>query len=282
MSTLILLGMPHGAIDHYLYFHLKQQKMSSYRLIKFIFIYLLFSFVMAGLWISFPIICIVGLIALTWAHWGEGDMIFERSRGHNVTWLFALWRGSLPMILPVVLYAADYQRVLEAGVRAVNTSKDLSAFNWLIHPMTPVTIVSFMLILAGLNWFFICKDRTVSRSQQFRWFGEDIFLVALFLLLPPLVSIGIYFSLWHARRHILVTCKELGPPVWKGKSVQWKKFYHWAAPFTIAGILLMCLIPIIYQNRENLLMHLVGCYLITLWSFTWPHAMICRLLNKKY
>ncbi|MEM1158290.1 MAG: Brp/Blh family beta-carotene 15,15'-dioxygenase [Verrucomicrobiota bacterium] len=281
LSTLVLLGMPHGAIDHYLYFHLTQQPFRTLSLLIFVLIYLLFSFLMAGLWILFPAVCVCGLIGLTWAHWGEGDMIFERAQGHPVSWFFGLWRGSLPMLVPIVLYSENYRSVLHAGMQVVDPDISPASFEWLQSPQLLAVVVALLVLIGVLSWFFILIDSGFTGRLKWRWLGEEVVLVVFFLMLPPLASIGLYFSLWHARRHIRVSCRELGPPVWTETGIDWPRFYLWAAPFTVAGILLMSLLPVFYLKSEDFLMFLVGSYLITLWSFTWPHAVICRLLHKK-
>ncbi len=45
----------------------------------------------------------------------------------------------------------------------------------------------------------------VARSDGPRWrqVSEDLVLVAFFAVVPPVLAVGLYFTLWHAVRHIL-------------------------------------------------------------------------------
>ena len=74
---ILLLGIPHGAIDHVLFF--KKRKMSQ---LKFYSLYLGLSFLFVILWHIFPVTSLILFLLISAFHFGESqfaDIFFKKS-----------------------------------------------------------------------------------------------------------------------------------------------------------------------------------------------------------
>ena len=276
LGTLLVLGMPHGAIDHYLYFSARKRLITPKALMRFAGVYLLAAVVMTGFWLLFPGAAIWGLVLLTWFHWGDSDWIYEKNRGHKVPLVFGIWRGSLPMLVPLIGNSVAYLEVLATGVQVVNPEASLAGCELFQSGFFLPLLGVFLIILGIINWSLILRS-PLMRKGSLRLLAEDLSLLLLFLLLPPLASVGLYFAFWHSSRHIRLSARIIGPPLEKEfKGVNWGRFYCMAFPFTAAGIILMVLLAWVILGLRGAVSTLLGSYLITLWALTWPHAWVVR------
>ncbi len=280
LSSLLLLGMPHGAVDHHIFFRLIRRKATIPGLIGFIVAYLSVAALMLGVWWASPIAAAWALILLTWYHWGEGDLHYEHLRGHTPDWPFALWRGSLPMLVPALAAPEEYARVLDGAIRVFQPDVSDQATIWISTEPVKVLLIICVVILGVISWWCLGRsDRTC--GPKWRYAVEDAALLAGFALLHPLLSIGLYFMFWHSIRHILVAADalELGRDALR--PAFWRRFYRLAFPFTLGGILFLVLLHLLVLTETSGPYLLVGCYLILLWALTWPHALICHFLPLK-
>ncbi|MEM1060390.1 MAG: Brp/Blh family beta-carotene 15,15'-dioxygenase [Verrucomicrobiota bacterium] len=280
LLSLVLLGMPHGALDHYVYFRSRGKRMSAGPLLGFMIVYLLVAGVMVALWWVAPLVCAFLLLGLTWYHWGEGEILSERARGHSPGLAFGVWRGALPMLAPYLLYPGTYAGVLLGAVRVVDPGVPADALNWLQSPGLRAGTAVLLLTLGAIAW---SGYRPAGRETRRRWAGEDLALLTLLVALPPLAGIGLYFIFWHARRHIHVLATYLGPPLQSpGGGIAWGSFYWRAAPFTLGGVAVVAGIALFGWSGEDGVTRLVGAYLIALWGLTWPHAVVCHEIYRVF
>lgn len=278
LFSFLCLGMPHGAVDHYVWFRLRGQKIRALGLMGFVAIYLIIAGIAFGFFLKLPVVCALGLLALTWAHWGEADWLYERWRGVRTSVWFAVWRGSLPMLAPFVFHAESYREVLEATVRVMDPAGADEVFVWVSYPVVAQGVAVLLGVLACANWLSLRGTGGVPFGR-FLW--EDTLLLAGLLFLPPLAGIGLYFMFWHSLRHIRLIGQLLGPPMLRSrKQIDWVVFYKMAAPFTLGGALLLAFIYFFKVSEGEHPSLIVGAYLVLIWSLTWPHAVLCNQIKK--
>lgn len=275
LASLFLLGMPHGAIDHLFYFKGRGRKLRWKAVSIFCALYLLVAIVMTGFWLLFPVLSCLGLLLLTWFHWGDGDRIYERLGGGNAGGWFQALRGGIPMVLPLVLYPGQVSEVLDGALSVTGDVLPDSIGGLLQHPATRWASLGLMAALWGLEEIRESRIRETGRIR-----AETAGLFVWFLLVPPLWSIGFYFMFWHARRHIICMARQTGPPLQTGNRVHWSTFTLWAAPFTAVGVLMVTGFALWTGPLETSAspMRWVGSYLLVLWALTWPHAVTTRIV----
>jgi Brp/Blh family beta-carotene 15,15'-monooxygenase len=278
LSSLLLFGMPHGAVDHYVFFRLRGQELTMLRVLVFCLFYLGLGGVMFLVWQASPVLGVWGFVLLTWWHWGEGDVIYHASRGGRPALFFALWRGALPMVLPVLLHPEAYVRVLEAALRA-SGSDNFDAVRWVSGESARLALACLVAVLGAVNWCVLLQQFWACSSLK-RLALEDVALVLFLLLSEPLLGVGCYFMFWHSLRHIIVSTPLLAYRERRSTHTNWMFFYSRAWPLTVGGILLLVLYH--FWARQNMtdVFAWIGSYFVILWSLTWPHAVICHLFKK--
>jgi len=273
LLSLVLLGMPHGAIDHLVFFRAAKRSITAWNLGLFIVAYIGVVAIFFLLWIWQPVICALAFLGLTAWHWGEGDRVYEWRRGNSKNAAFAWFRGSIPMMIPVIVHPESAIAVLEAGAR-VGGSVDPQ---WSFLEATWMRI----LLLAGLitlGWLGRGADGYSRRLTM-----ENLGLITLFALLPPLVAIAFYFVGWHSLRHIRVIAQWMKEPIGDQKGrVNWAGFSLHAFPFTIPAVAAVGWMAW-RDQAAGMAMDVawVGSYLIWLWALTWPHSIVCLFAERK-
>ncbi len=114
----VLLGLPHGAVDH-LAVARTRGKRPDWRAIARVFaLYGVVGGTYAVAWFLAPAAAFVLFIAVTWFHWGQGDLYALRALAdadHLRTLPqrigTVLVRGGLPMLVPLLAFPDWYRRV---------------------------------------------------------------------------------------------------------------------------------------------------------------------------
>lgn len=275
LVSLVLLGMPHGAVDHWVWFRAAGKKMKPLGLILFVLTYVLVAAFFFGLWLWFPVGCAIGLLGLTAYHWGEGDWIWESAKGWKPPKSFWVWRGLIPMGIPFVVHPDMAIAVLESAVLvAANTEMaGISAFTW---PTTRWFLLGCLICVFLIQWW------QGGSNRPWRLLWEDLGLIAVFVWLPPLMAIAIYFVGWHANRHVRWLARWMGPPVGRASGVvDWRRFSWAAAPFTLPAVGAVAVLAMMSPPEQGQAMAWVGSYLVWLWALTWPHAVVCHFAARQ-
>ncbi len=275
LASMAVLGLPHGAIDHWVYFRSQGKRLNFWRVCQFIISYIGIAAVFYLLWYLLPALSALGFLLLTAYHWGEGDWNSETLRGNNVSWRFGVYRGLLPMAVPVILYPEQYIKVLDAAVVATQSGFFLFSFDWMATASFRSVVLGVVVVAYWL------QSREVPGVRRLA--VENSLLFFWFLLLPPLLSIGIYFIFWHSLRHIKVAAKIIGRPMVNDKgNLLWLKFFQMAAPFSVPALVVVALIVSFSPAGQSDPLVWVAGYLVVLWSLTWPHAILVNIAIRQF
>ncbi|MEM6337239.1 MAG: Brp/Blh family beta-carotene 15,15'-dioxygenase, partial [Bacteroidota bacterium] len=84
--SLVLFGMPHGALDHMVPLWMDRRRPRVGWLLGFGLAYLAVSGLYLGLWLVVPVLSAGSFIALTLYHWGQGDLytLLGAGWGHHL------------------------------------------------------------------------------------------------------------------------------------------------------------------------------------------------------
>jgi Brp/Blh family beta-carotene 15,15'-monooxygenase len=273
LLSLVLFGLPHGAIDHEVALTLWQPRppprWASFAVLA---AYLFLTLVVLGGWFLVPSIIFLGFIVLTWLHWGLSDLWWSwnrdasyfGSRGHRI--IFAVARGAIPMLVPLAFYPSLYRQTAEATCNLFSSSS--SHFDFLDSGITRSLALGFTLILV-LSDFCLAKGLVASRSLNM---AESLALIAWFSLLPALVSVGFYFAFWHGLRHVmrLKTFEKLS----------WSAFVAHAFPATVGSLLFLAGLAY-FTHFPRGYMPILGLYLSLIAALTFPHALVVSWLDVR-
>jgi len=271
LLSLVLFGLPHGAIDHEVALTLWQPKPPPrWAMAAILAAYLFLSLIILGAWFLIPYLIFSGFIALTWLHWGLSDLWWSwdrdksyfGSRGHRI--IFALWRGALPMLVPLAFYPSLYRQTAEATCNLFSSQP--SHFDFVESGITRSLALGVTVIL-GIADFCLAKGSLRARRLNR---AESMALLLFFSIVPALVSVGFYFAFWHGLRHVL-RLKTL-------EHLSWPGFTLHSLPATFGALVLFAGLAHFVHFGQGL-MPLLGIYLSLIAALTFPHALIVNWLD---
>ncbi|CAN5740381.1 Brp/Blh family beta-carotene 15,15'-dioxygenase [soil metagenome] len=286
--SLVFLGLPHGAVDHLVPGRLSAGGVSAGSITAVTLLYLVLAGIYLTFWYFAPVAAFVFFIALTWFHWGQGDLYsniaFLRIRPSTRTSkaLTVLVRGGLPMLVPLLAFPEVYSDVAETIVGLFSVPGELA---WLSDPAirSIAGVIFSVSILATFAWGYAIS-RQYSASAWGLDVAETVLLLTFFALAPPVFAVGIYFCLWHAPRHIarlmLVNHSSL-VTLEKGMfRPALKDFVCDAFPLTAAALLLLAGLYLFVPANVEGNAELLALYLVLISVLTLPHVAIVGLMDR--
>ncbi len=188
LAAVILLGVPHGALDTEIVRPRMRQRFGPYRwFLVFGVPYLSLSAAVLIAWRMAPLATLTAFFAVTVWHFGSEDAGPDRGN-----FLDVVVRGALPIAAPVLLRPKGFARVF-----AVVTGTAM--------PEPPAWLSGAAWVWAVLAAIWLAH--TV-RNRRLRTAGEAGALVAAFALLPPLNAFALYFVCLHAPRHMTALARN--------------------------------------------------------------------------
>ena len=278
--SVLVLGLPHGALDPVVPFRMRGEPLDARRVAVFCGGYLGMAVVVVGLWAFAPVVAAVGFIALTWAHWGQGDVFALRalgwddhlaSRAHLV--LSGAVRGALPMLVPLAAQPEAYAAVLGDLVVLFDPrgAEELAA------RVVSSAGVSRAVLAALLGGYVLWGVGSAARRGAWRSLtldlGEVTGLALFFAVLPPLWSVGVYFCAWHALRH-LARLEPLVAPHRPGRLARL------AAPATLGALALFAGLGWLVVERPGADAAL-AVYLVGIAAVTVPHVLVVAWMDAR-
>ena len=280
-ASVVVLGLPHGAVDYLVPARLGDRSLpESMALVGAV--YLVSGGAYAALWLVAPLPAALCFIAITWLHWGQGDVHalvafldaeHLRSRPLRVATLFV--RGGLPMFVPLVAFPARYREVVGTWVELFGTEL---AVAWLFAPET--RLVGGAAFLAVTVATLAAGYRVAGAARGWRVdAGETALLWVVFLTVPPLVAVGVYFCVWHSLRHVLrvASADEAATTVRGGL---WQ-FAREAAPLTALALAFLVGFGALVPASPSTPAELAGLYLVFVAVLTLPHVAVVTWMDHR-
>ncbi|UIO99199.1 Brp/Blh family beta-carotene 15,15'-dioxygenase [Halobaculum sp. CBA1158] len=210
--SVLVLGLPHGAVDHLAPARTVGRPPTPRWLLAVGGTYLALGVAYAALWALAPVASAALFIALTWLHWGQGDLYAldavgsRHLDGAGVRLGTVLVRGGLPMLVPLLRFPERYRQVVDAWVGLFGGEAGVA---WLLSTQVrsglaaAFATVTVVTLLAGWRRASAGDDSDAGgRAGWRRDAAETLLLWAYFLLVPPLFAVGVYFCAWHSLRHV--------------------------------------------------------------------------------
>lgn len=190
-AMIILLGVPHGALDTI--FARKLYQVRSLRgWIGFGFLYGAPAAAVVALWLVAPSVFLLGFLLISAVHF-SGDPA-EGSRG-----LSRLLYGGAVIVLPTLLHADEVDRL----------------FGLLAGPEAAARVTPWLASLAWPWLAMLIASALLEARRSWQTTLELLAVAALATTAPPLVAFTVFFCGMHSARHILRTVAYASPsPSW--------------------------------------------------------------------
>ncbi|MFW6321556.1 MAG: Brp/Blh family beta-carotene 15,15'-dioxygenase [Halohasta sp.] len=288
-ASIVAFGLPHGAVDHLTPPWAYGEPPTRRWLAIVGGLYLVVGLAYTAVWFVAPVAAFALFILITWFHWGQGevhplvelvDPTHLRTRAARLLTVAA--RGSLPMVVPLVAFPEAYRWVAArlVGLFGVDTAALDPVFS--VTGRTVAAAVVATLVVAAL----VVGYR--SREGRRAWAvdaGELLLLTSYFLVVPPILAIGVFFCFWHAVRHItrlLLLEETTAARLDAGKTGSALARFGWlATPMTVGALVifggLALAVPVAPVDGASLF----AVYLVGIAVVTAPHVVVVTWLDLR-
>jgi len=290
LVTLVVLGLPHGAVDHLSVARALDVSPTLRFLASFSAAYLAIAAAYAVVWFLTPGVAFLFFIVLTWFHWGQGDLytmttLFDgrNTRGRALAALSIVVRGGLPMLVPLLAFPERYAAV----ARTVVSLFDPARTDWFAPLFATDVRLALGVAFASCTVLTLLVGARSGMSQR-AWridAGETLLLWLFFATVPPVLAIGVYFAVWHSLRHVarLVELDDLALAALDRGAVRQtgRRFVRDALPATVGALLLFGGLALAVPTTPADLRAVGGLYLVLLAVLTLPHVVVVSALDVR-
>ncbi|NBO58955.1 MAG: hypothetical protein EBU73_08505 [Chitinophagia bacterium] len=268
LFSMILFGVPHGALD--LYIEGKTMQSGDIKGNTVLLKYLLNILAYALLWYFFPLISLILFIIITAYHFGEIDWIGKSDHLIHKVFYFFLGMCWILYFLSVNVQSA-LKIFLYVGESSVSQEQWVAVAKFL-SPITLGIIIVFYLTL------FIYRKYFYFRSSHYYYSVLQLVVLLLICHYSTLwIGFGFYFGLWHSILSFDKIRLNFNMP---NSSVSWMKLLKQAMPFSIMAWIGMLFIMFMFYSSKNAT-SLVTLLFITLSVLTLPHLQVFTKLKLK-
>ena len=271
LSIFVLLmlatGIPHGAVDHIVFQHVKKQ--SGEVKVSYTRFFLVYLGIIAGyalLWLQFPQLCLIIFLFMSFYHFGQSQLYYISWEEKNIfkILLYVSW-GCL-IIGEIIFF--NYEASAEV----------LEGIVVLPETINPPEAKNIILIIGLITLSILTVARLQHRLSSVQLAFEIcsiILLTALFYLAPLLIAFAIYFGLWHSLKAIQAELRHFGQ---ERCSLAW--FYRKAWPFSLLSVIGIGLLFVIASQLEAYISYYM-LFFIAISVLTMPHMYYMQKLYQK-
>ena len=273
--SLILIGLPHGAVDLEVSSRLSGATTWSASLRGFVgYIILLVLVLVVAFMFPTAVVLAFGLMS-AW-HFGTADALdLNESVGKSshVSWLVAAARGSFVLSLPFVLHPTSTCEVANRLIKLFG-SHGPSVSEAIVTPVFS-GILCLATVVLFVEWCFRISTGDIQYAGIL--FLEIASLVAAFAILHPLFAMGSYFLCWHSWRQTrrLILLME-GEPVSINRSII--RLHIRSLPLLIPTLLVVAAV-LIWRLPDATIYDLAVVALAVFVVVTPPHQMLISRLQ---
>lgn len=192
----LLIGVPHGSVDHLLPEPGTGQRPHDWRLVAFLAWYIAVVVTFLAVVFFVPAVALIAFLAFSAVHFGTADIAFNRWRRGNADVTGP--RDGLDLATQTIAYGGSMSLLFflrwPAEVEAA-----LSVLGPRVSELVtgPARIGAFITLAA-------IAVTALRHLMAGAWLeaAEVLVLLLCAWFVPPLVSFGVYFAAWHALRHM--------------------------------------------------------------------------------
>jgi Brp/Blh family beta-carotene 15,15'-monooxygenase len=282
----VVFGMPHGAVDPVALPRALGESPTRRWLAVVGTLYLVLGGAYAVAWFVVPVPAALAFLALTWLHWGQGDL-YALLEFVGVDYLdtparrslAVLVRGGLPILVPLLAAPDRYRAVVEAFATPFGGSIGAALLD-------PGVRLAAGAGFAGLTGVALLAGRLRTRRVT-AWridAAETLGLWVYFALVPPVFAVGVYFVCWHSVRHVaraIALDPEARPSLEAGDLFgPLSGFAREAAPLTGGALALCAVLPAVVPDPPTTLAGGATLYLVFVAVLTLPHVAVVSWMDR--
>ena len=251
IAGLLLVGIPHGAVDHLLL----QPK--AFNLFRFVVQYLLIIAAYFIVWQWFPLFSLLLFIAYSAYHFGESEMIEI-----NASLSGFVQKGYAFLVGLSILFFIIFSH-LDTSLTVLKNMDGIDGY------LNAIDFIKFKNKILGISILALLPIWQISKQTL-------LYLVALLLAgtqMPLMLAFGLYFvgsHSIHAWGHI-ATKLNIGSA----------KLYVQSLPFNIGALLIFVIFLYLQHANVQLLQTYAATFFVFLACISLPHIVLMHLFYKK-
>lgn len=244
ISGLLLVGIPHGALDYLL---VKTHNKSH---VSFILKYLLIIVAYLILWWFLPLISLIIFLVFSCFHFGESEIEESGASINSIkSVLNAFFLGLSVLCFIIFTHLTESLSIIGNMIDLKDIS--ISEIRWNAT------------LLAALSLVYIISQSFFSRKIK-HW--GLLFLLFIGSLVPLIAAFGMYFI----AQHSINAWEHLK----NGLSTSNISLFKKALPFTMGAVVLFMIILVLYNNFRFENDHIISLFFIFLACISLPHVII--------
>lgn len=277
--SILVFGLPHGALDHLVPARLRPGTSAWTSVVLVVVLYLVVGTATAALWAAAPLAGFLAFIVITWFHWGQGDLFVDRllddgAAGRLGAGLTVAVRGALPMLVPFVAQPAAALLVVTGTTAALGGGTAAGAADAGLSAGVRLAGAASVLALVALHLVVVHR----AGGSLWRQGAEDVVLLVFFATVPPVLAVGLYFTLWHSVRHIVrleLTDLPSAEDLHHGRlAAPFLRFMRQAWPITAIAVAMLVVLAVVLRRAD------LGVYLALIAALTTPHAVVVTWMDR--
>jgi Brp/Blh family beta-carotene 15,15'-monooxygenase len=270
---LILLGIPHGAGDYWIFTYLTKKLPTRKTQLHFILYYLVIILAYGLVWWLVPFVAFLIFIGISIFHFGQSNWHYLAQK--NSAWsivTYCLW-GTGILGVPILIYHQEASLIIQ----------EITGYYLNLDGIWRTAIIG---ILIGMNIIHIVLLRLVKAIDNQLFFKELLgftTLMALFFNTPLLIGFGFYFVFWHSLDALYDQFRILK----LDKKYDIKSFLVQLTVLTLSSFAGLVILYIFLGSNMNYGLNL-GALFLFISMITVPHSILMDRLyhsainNKQY
>lgn len=259
-SAVVVLGLPHGALDFAVAKSLRLVSSFSSAL-YFITAYIAVSAFAIMLWVAFPAVGLALFLVVSIYHFSTDWRDILPSNA-------SLGLAAVVICGPAVFYSATLVTLFTSLLLSVESAE------WIIQSMQLIFVAGIMMFLYSI--FGILKNKKIDRQPDKQTMGkwhyaEWVALIISSLILSPLLHFALYFCLLHSPKHLYDVSVKLEISVHKALII--------GLPFVLLTLILAAVLLKLGGTGELNIILLRGVF-IGLFGLTMAHMLLISLWHR--
>lgn len=264
IGLVLLLGIPHGAVDHVLFFSTKRAGRFT-----FYSFYFLGMGLVCMLWWHFPVFSFLSFLFLSAFHFGQSQFVTYGFPPFSRTVIYFTW--GISILSGLIWYKKEELNSIIETYPDLEILAPITQYNG----MDTVLWTSTILFIALVSFHVRDKLTVLNFTKELVFLGM---LHCIFFMLPFLIGFTVYFTIFHS---LCVLHQEFHSLKGFIRFLNVNKFLKMLLPFSLISILFFFLG--LYSSSVDLipvsefLLVLIGISVLTV-----PHSIVMDLFYGKW
>jgi len=192
LILILLIGIPHGANDHLLFFNLinKRRDEKNHKSTLFFASYIGLILLYAGCWYLFPTFSLGLFILISIYHFGQSNLYISPIESKFVKLISIFLSGSFVLLTPIFAH-------IETALPVIRTLAKDPYFLTISEELGNNLAISVGILMI-IHWVILMLTKNINFKNGLQEIINVFLLFGLFYYSPLWIGFAIYFTLWHA------------------------------------------------------------------------------------